>query len=119
MRYTVVLIRGAKPGRYVAHVPAIPGCVTQGDSPAEAIAMARDAAAAMVADVVEHGEEVAIEAAGGVIASVEVPVPAGFSAVAQGAPSPVVVPALPGLFLPWDAPQPPRQASFDNPGSGR
>ena len=82
MRHTVVLIPGAKPGRYVAHVPAIPGCITQGDSLAEAIAMAQDAAAAMVADIAEHGEEVPTEATGAVIASVDVPMPADMPAVA-------------------------------------
>ena len=74
MRYTVVLIPGEKPGRYVAHVPAIPGCVTQGESFEDALAMAEDAAAAMLADMAEHGEDVPIENPGAVVASVEVTV---------------------------------------------
>ena len=82
MRYTVVLVPGSRPGRYVAYVPVIPGCVTQGDSFDDAIAMAQDAAAAMLADMVEHDEELPIEEPGTVIASIEVPVDAEQQAVA-------------------------------------
>lgn len=39
--YTVVLIPEA--GSYVVHVPALPGCVTYGDSVEHALAMAEDA----------------------------------------------------------------------------
>ena len=39
--YTVVLIPEA--GSYVVHVPALPGCVTQGSSVEDALAMAEDA----------------------------------------------------------------------------
>ena len=76
MRYTVVLIPGERPGRYVAHVPAIPGCVTQGDSFEEAVAMAQDAAAGMLAVMADRGDDVPTEPAGAVVASVEVPAPA-------------------------------------------
>ena len=72
MRYTVVLIPGEKPGRYVAYVPAIPGCVTQGDSFEEALDMAEDAAAAMIADMIEHRENIPHENPGAVVASVGV-----------------------------------------------
>lgn len=39
--YTVVLI--PEDGAYVVHVPALPGCVTQGASVEDALAMAEDA----------------------------------------------------------------------------
>ena len=74
MRYTVVLIPDPDEGGYVAYVPAIPGCVTQGETVDEALAMAADAAAGMVADMADHGEEVPLEASGALVASVEVPV---------------------------------------------
>jgi predicted RNase H-like HicB family nuclease len=110
MRYTVVLIPGTKPGRHVAHVPTIPGCITQGDSVAEAIAMAQDAA--MVADFAEHGGEVPIEAAGAVVASVYVSFPADVPAVTRGAPSPGADPAnccdTDRRTHPWQSPSRPR-----------
>lgn len=39
--YTVLLVPEGT--GYVAHVPALPGCVTQGDSVQDALAMAEDA----------------------------------------------------------------------------
>ena len=39
--YTVLLV--PEGSGYVAHVPALPGCVTQGDSVADVLAMAEDA----------------------------------------------------------------------------
>ena len=42
MRYTVVLEKESD-GGFVAHVPALPGCVSQGDSRAEALANIREA----------------------------------------------------------------------------
>lgn len=75
MRYTVVAVPSEDGSGYVAYVPAIPGCVTQGDDLPDALAMAQDAAAAMVADMAEHGEEIPTEAPGAVVASVEVSVP--------------------------------------------
>ena len=71
MRYTVVLMKGEAPGRYVAYVPAIPGCVTQGESLDHAIARAADAASAMLAVMAEDGEELPTEEPGTVIASIE------------------------------------------------
>ena len=42
MRYTVVLER-EEDGGYVASVPALPGCVSQGDRRAEALANIQEA----------------------------------------------------------------------------
>jgi predicted RNase H-like HicB family nuclease len=75
MRYTVVLVPGEQPGRYVAYVPVIPGCVTQGDSIAEALAMAKDAADAMLAVAADHNENTPTEPDGVVIRSIKVVVP--------------------------------------------
>ena len=73
MRYTVVLVPDSS--GYVAYVPTIPGCTTQGDSIEEALAMAQDAATALLASRAAHGEWLPEEAPGTVVASVEVPVP--------------------------------------------
>ncbi len=83
MRYTVVLIADERPGRYVAYVPVIPGCVTFGDSIDEALMMAQDAASAMIESMVDHDEEVPTEdAARTIVASIDVAIPAAASAVA-------------------------------------
>lgn len=71
-RYTVILVPGSRPGRYVTHVPAIPGCTTQGDSIEDAIAMARDAASGMLALAIGQDEEVPIEPRGTLVTSIEV-----------------------------------------------
>ena len=43
MRYTVILEQEAD-GGFVAHIPALPGCVSQGDSRQEAMDNIREAA---------------------------------------------------------------------------
>lgn len=42
-RYTIILHPDPEEGGYTVTVPALPGCVTQGETMEEAIAMARDA----------------------------------------------------------------------------
>ena len=61
MRYTVVLEREAD-GGYVVSVPTLPGCVSQGDSRAEALANIREAVALYVEDCREAGDPVPSEA---------------------------------------------------------
>lgn len=80
MRYTVVAIPDESGTGYVAYVPAIPGCVTAGDDPPAALAMAQDAAAAMLAVAAERNEELPTEPPGAVVASVGVPVAAAIAA---------------------------------------
>ncbi|MBS1708024.1 MAG: type II toxin-antitoxin system HicB family antitoxin [Armatimonadetes bacterium] len=60
MRYTVILQR-EEDGGYVAKVPALPGCVSQGDTRAEALANIREAAELYVEDCVAAGEPVPVE----------------------------------------------------------
>jgi antitoxin HicB len=43
MRFTVVLSPDAEDGGYVAECPAIPGCISEGDSIEEALANIREA----------------------------------------------------------------------------
>jgi predicted RNase H-like HicB family nuclease len=61
MRFTVVLEREAD-GGYVVHVPALPGCVTQGDSRPEAIQNVREAIELYLEDCREAGDPLPTEA---------------------------------------------------------
>ena len=61
MRYTVILEQEPD-GGYVAHVPALPGCVSQGDSRNEAMTNVREAIALYVEDCREVGDPVPTEA---------------------------------------------------------
>lgn len=55
MSYTVILQQESD-GGFVATVPALPGCVSQGDTRAEAMANIREAIAVYIEDCAESGE---------------------------------------------------------------
>jgi predicted RNase H-like HicB family nuclease len=57
-RYSVVLIPEPEEGGYSVVVPSLPGCVTQGETIEEAIAMAQDAIAGWILVAEKHGEPV-------------------------------------------------------------
>jgi predicted RNase H-like HicB family nuclease len=61
MRYTVVLEREPD-GGYVASVPALPGCVSQGDSRDEALANIREAIQLYLDDCRAAGDPIPTEA---------------------------------------------------------
>ncbi len=61
MTYTVVLERESD-GGYVVRVPALPGCVSQGDTRDEALANIREAAELYIEDCIEAGDPVPFEA---------------------------------------------------------
>jgi predicted RNase H-like HicB family nuclease len=61
MRYTVVLER-EDDGGYVASVPALPGCVSQGDTRTEALKNIQEAIALYVEDCRDAGDPVPTEA---------------------------------------------------------
>ena len=61
MRYTVVLEREAD-GGYVATVPALPGCVCQGDTRDEVMRNIREAADLYIEDCIASGDAVPTEA---------------------------------------------------------
>jgi predicted RNase H-like HicB family nuclease len=81
VRYTALLLPGHEPGVYVAFVPAL-DLVTQGEGIEGAIQAAREAATLAVRGLVRDGEEVPVEPAGGIVAGIEVAVPAEATAVA-------------------------------------
>ena len=60
MRYTVVLEQEPD-GGYVASVPALPGCVSQGDTREEALANIREAADLYIEDCIAAGDPVPTE----------------------------------------------------------
>ena len=60
MRYTVVLEREPD-GGYVVTVPALPGCVTQGDTRAQALENAREAIVVYIEDCRAAGDPVPTE----------------------------------------------------------
>lgn len=61
MRYTVILER-EEDGGYVVSVPALPGCVSQGDTRSEALNNIREAIELYVEDCREAGDPVPTEA---------------------------------------------------------
>jgi predicted RNase H-like HicB family nuclease len=61
MRYTVVLEQESD-GGFVVSVPVLPGCVSQGDSRAEALANIREVIELYTADCREVGDPVPNEA---------------------------------------------------------
>jgi predicted RNase H-like HicB family nuclease len=60
MKYTVILQRESD-GGYVAIVPALPGCVSQGDDRTEALKNIEEAIELYLEDVKAAGEQLPIE----------------------------------------------------------
>lgn len=56
--YTILLQPDPDEGGYTVTVPALPGCVTQGETLEEAIAMARDAIRLHIEALIADGEPV-------------------------------------------------------------
>ena len=57
-RFTILLQPDPDEGGYTVTVPALPGCVTQGETLEEAIAMARDAIRLHIETLIADGEPV-------------------------------------------------------------
>ena len=60
MGYTVILERESD-GGFVAIVPALPGCVTQGDTRDEAVANVREAIEVYIEDCLAAGDPIPTE----------------------------------------------------------
>jgi antitoxin HicB len=56
-----VILEPAEEGGFVVHVPALPEICTEGDTEAEALAMAKDAIELVIASRVERGEPIPTE----------------------------------------------------------
>ncbi len=57
-QYTIILHPDPDEGSYTVTVPALPGCVTEGDTLAEAIAMAQEAITGWIEAAAKHGEPI-------------------------------------------------------------
>ena len=57
-RYTIILEPDEEDGGYTVVVPALPGCVTQGDSVAQCIDRAAEAITGYVESLIDAGERV-------------------------------------------------------------
>ena len=60
-QYTIILHPEPEEGGYSVSVPALPGCLAQGDSLEEAVTMAREAISVHIQGLVEDGEPVPTE----------------------------------------------------------
>lgn len=72
-KYTAVF-EPAEEGGYVVTVPALPGCITEGDTFEEAVEMAKDAIQAYVASLRKHKEPIPQEETGSFVGIIEVPI---------------------------------------------
>ena len=59
--YTIILEPDPDEGGYTVTVPALPGCVTQGETIEEAIVMAKDAIRLYIETLIAEGEPVPLE----------------------------------------------------------
>jgi predicted RNase H-like HicB family nuclease len=57
-QYTIILDPDEEEGGYTVTVPALPGCVTQGETLEDAIAMARDAIQGYLEALVKDGQPI-------------------------------------------------------------
>jgi antitoxin HicB len=73
-QYTVLLVPEPEEGGFSVLVPALPGCLTQGETVDEALANAREAIALHVSALRRHGDDVPEELAAPQLARVDVAV---------------------------------------------
>ena len=71
LKYTVVF-EPAEEGGYVASVPALPGCMSQGDTFEQAVRMIKDAISGYLTVLKEQDEEIPKESEEVVISKIEV-----------------------------------------------
>ena len=56
MAHFLVYLEPAEEGGYIVSTPALPGCVTQGETKEEALAMIKDAIEGYIASLRKHGD---------------------------------------------------------------
>lgn len=71
-RYTLLLTPDPEEGGYTVTVPALPGCITEGDTVEEVIENAKEAIALYVEDLEASGEPVPEEGVAPELMTVEV-----------------------------------------------
>lgn len=75
LKYTAVF-EPAQEGGYVVTVPALPGCITEGDTFEEAVEMIRDAIGGYLAVLKDEGQQVPKEIDDVIVTKVSVSIPA-------------------------------------------
>ena len=73
LNYTVK-IHAAEEGGFWAEVPALPGCVTQGETLDDVIAMAKDAIRGYLTVLVKRGQRIPIEEKDNLVGTLDVQV---------------------------------------------
>lgn len=73
LKYTVIF-EPAEEGGYVVSVPALPGCVTEGDTLEEAMEMVKDAISGYIASLKKHGESIPVESGPSLMSIIDIPV---------------------------------------------
>lgn len=58
LRRQVILIPDAESGGFTVTVPSLPGCISEGDTEAEALANIEDAITLFIEDMIAEGEDV-------------------------------------------------------------
>lgn len=61
MEYKVILAKDVETGWFVAEVPSLPGCVSQGKTKAQALKNIKDAIKGYLVSLAKHPEEKSIE----------------------------------------------------------
>ena len=73
-KYTAIF-EPAKEGGYTVIIPALPGCITEGDTFEEAVKMAEDAIKCYLASLAKHKDSIPEESSGEFIGTIHVPMP--------------------------------------------
>ena len=74
LKYTAIF-EPAEEGGYVVSVPALPGCMTEGDTFEEAVEMIKDAMGGYLAVLKKEGQEIPEEIEDVVVTKISVPEP--------------------------------------------
>lgn len=72
-KYTAIF-EPAEEGGYVVYVPALPGCVTEGDTLEEAMEMVKDAITGYIASLKKHNEPIPEENGPSFVSVIDIPV---------------------------------------------
>ncbi len=75
LKYTV-FFEPAEEGGYVVHVPALPGCVTEGNTLEEAMEMVKDAISGYIASLKKHHEYIPEEQGPSLMSIIDIPIQA-------------------------------------------
>lgn len=73
LKYTVIF-EPVEEGGYVVTVPALPGCVTEGDSLEQAMKMVKDAISGYISSLKKHNEYIPEERGPSLVSTIDIPV---------------------------------------------